>query len=1149
MNLRTMPKAAAMAAMMLLTSGLEARNVFFFPADTTNRNVQVFSQEPFNSLGGFVGATSIFDAFVLPNGSKYYFVSRSASDTIVVVDGAFGSVLRRIDLGVNAEAAAMTPDGSKLLVLAGRLYIFNTATDQELTPLQPLDLGTNPNRIVVNHESTRAFVLSQNRLTAVDLISSSVISPALGIPGSPTDVATTPQDTIIVTAQNRFYLIDGRTMTFLGSADGVPVNARPRSLQVTPDGRFAIAVNDTPITGSPVAILDIAARIATLPPVTAPVANALDRVVVTGNDRAYGVTQGRQLVIINIVAFSMTVTNYPGVGQINSVTALAASKEIPSRFLFVSTPSSIYRIDPQTNQIVGTVSPTLAVGNMAAVGPPGTVNPSTVQQFNSSQTIGAGGASQPLILRALGGLGEPLYNVEATITNVTQGVTFQQGNARTNANGFALFQVVAPPQAGTYVVTINIGAITINFTITVTGATTPGVGGASIVSGNGQAVREQFLTLEPMTILLTGTDGRPLVSSPVSWEVTQGAGTLVQAVTLTDNEGKASTNFLATNVPGGLSYSTATVTATTVAGPVNFVVTTLVSTLLGGGLATQPAVEIQAPTLVDPVIRGRAGERVPGGLRILVVAASGGQAGQPIPNIGVRISTGNAPGAGPTASCNGPGGIVLTGQDGIANCEVVFGARTGVAALNINVGNFVEFNGLYTISVDFGLPAVAQIVQGNNQAGIAGQRLERTFVARITDGADNILSGVGVVWEVSTANSATLTNVITTSDINGLVSAGALLGTTGGTFQVRVRSTTGTASAVFTFTVTIPVNAISRVSGDGQSVLVTQTFPQPLVVRVTNSQGVGVNAVRVDFAVTGGSASVNPPSALTDNNGQASTVVTAGPNAGTILVSAQAGNFATVFTLTSRPPQPVFSATSIFNAASFATGFVSPCGLYEIVAQNIATDLQGIVFGANPLLPAPLPFRLRGIQVIVSGAESPIHSVRNIAGRESVVVQIPCETQGPFASVQLTSNNLSTTVNVPVLAAQPGVFETTLPDNTRLPVLFRSNGTFVADDNPAIRGEQVTMVVNALGQTNNPRAVTNRIGVPGQTVAIPLLAGVNDQGVRIVSAVAGPLPGIYFVTIEIPANTAPGRRVNLGLAAILPDNTTLFANGSAFPLN
>ncbi|MGH7463474.1 MAG: hypothetical protein ACREMA_20895, partial [Longimicrobiales bacterium] len=248
------------------------------------------------------------------------------------------------------------------------------------------------------------------------------------------------------------------------------------------------------------------------------------------------------------------------------------------------------------------------------------------------------------------------------------------------------------------------------------------------------------------------------------------------------------------------------------------------------------------------------------------------------------------------------------------------------------------------------------------------------------------------------------------------------------------------------------------------------------------------------------------------------------------------------------PPQPVFSAATIFNAAGFQSGFISPCGLYEIVVQNIASGLQGVVFGSNPYFWTPLPYSVRGVSVRVGGADSPVHSVRNENNRESVVILVPCEVQGPLANVAVTVNNLSSSANVPVLASQPAIFEYTQSDNSRLPIMFRSNGSIVADDNPAQRGEEITIVTNSLGQTN-PVWVTNRVGVPGQAVVTRLIAGVNDAGVTVVSAEAAPLAGLYFVKILIPQSTASGRRVNLGLAAVLADGSVVFANGTAFPLN
>src|SRR6185312_13301407 len=90
---------------------------------------------------------------------------------------------------------------------------------------------------------------------------------------------------------------------------------------------------------------------------------------------------------------------------------------------------------------------------------------------------------------------------------------------------------------------------------------------------------------------------------------------------------------------------------------------------------------------------------------------------------------------------------------------------------------------------------------------------------------------------------------------------------------------------------------VDIVSGNNQSQVVGATLSSPLVVRVT-ANGTAVSGANVTFAVTSGSASVNPGSTTTDANGQAKTQVTLGSSPGTVTITATVGgtSLTTAFT-------------------------------------------------------------------------------------------------------------------------------------------------------------------------------------------------------------------------------------------------------------
>jgi len=81
------------------------------------------------------------------------------------------------------------------------------------------------------------------------------------------------------------------------------------------------------------------------------------------------------------------------------------------------------------------------------------------------------------------------------------------------------------------------------------------------------------------------------------------------------------------------------------------------------------------------------------------------------------------------------------------------------------------------------------------------------------------------------------------------------------------------------------------VSGNGQVGAPGSQLPAPLVVKAQDATGKLLGGVKVNFSVQGGGGTVSPTSAITDDNGLASTVLTLGPVFGLNPVAATADQF------------------------------------------------------------------------------------------------------------------------------------------------------------------------------------------------------------------------------------------------------------------
>lgn len=253
--------------------------------------------------------------------------------------------------------------------------------------------------------------------------------------------------------------------------------------------------------------------------------------------------------------------------------------------------------------------------------------------------------------------------------------------------------------------------------------------GLFLIAGNGQVVREQFLTQTPFTVQARDASGNPLANVPINWSVTQGSGTINGASAATDAKGLATANFLATDLQAGYSFSANTVTAASSLGNVNFVVTTALSRL-ANGLAAPPLVVLTAPPPNNPTVTGRAGSTIPRAVSVAVGAQSGPQSGAPVPNVSLRIVDAIDPTASVPASCNGPGGVVLTDSTGVATCDLVLANKPGSYQLAAEVGEF-QVTPSFLLTITPGAPCTFTLSSASSNAPAAGG----TGVVSVTTGA------------------------------------------------------------------------------------------------------------------------------------------------------------------------------------------------------------------------------------------------------------------------------------------------------------------------------------------------------------------------------------------------------------------------------
>ena len=476
---------------------------------------------------------------------------------------------------------------------------------------------------------------------------SAVVAP--GFQGAGNALTISPQNVLYLAGNNAITMIDPVTLLQIGSTIQL-AGVNSSALQFTPDGTTAYSINQVPRgSGSPsLMALTVASNTVTYwPAPNAAVGPQLTSVFVAGNNNCpsgrcifaysspaaqgnatgtlYDVTPVTGGLSISVsqpsptLAGAISLPGAPCAGASSvagCVLAATISNELPASsylYVLIANGSQPYldRISLATDTIsVQNGSPTLASGNMQFVSIPVQGTATSFITFNNVQTINPGGTSLPLIARALGGAGLPVFNTAGTFTvDSLSGLIVNTPNVTTGADGYGQTTVSVPVGGascpnGVCVVTYTLGGASTTFSINVPGSGptggNPGGGGTPtssqviITSGQGQLVQAgSGSAVLPLSIEVTDANGVPLANVPVSFAVTSGNGQISATSLLTDATGTASINYFAESISGGMSYETDVIVATTSYGSATFYeiayqVPTANGTVQGPGVAVQP---------------------------------------------------------------------------------------------------------------------------------------------------------------------------------------------------------------------------------------------------------------------------------------------------------------------------------------------------------------------------------------------------------------------------------------------------------------------------------------------------------------------------------------------------------------------------------
>ncbi len=692
----------------------------------------------------------------------------------------------------------------------------------------------------------------------------------------------------------------------------------------------------------------------------------------------------------------------------------------------------------------------------------------------------------------------------------------------------------------------------------------------STYTGNGQMICSGctnwplYLQLfQPLVAKVVDANGNPpALNTEVDWSVL-GQGNLQNFQTFTDANGLTTNGYFVSPVQGSPSTPFFQSKVFAYAGS-SSTVFYLTQALANAGTQGGANLVQDYFTAVPSSISGAAGSSGS------PITAQVGSTSGFVPNVELQLVSFQA---SPSVSCAPPAsgsnigdpGTILTDSNGIATCVPVLAGsgsgrffallggvvnNSGAPALP-GVGNPAGFDSTYTISLTVAAPQPGSIqsVGGNNQSATAGQALPTALTALVKDTNGNAIAAQTVNWTCRPAGAGTFNRTSTVSDNNGQVQNTFVFASNANGVVTITASIAGTNfSTTFSETAVqlLTLQYFQKVSGDSpvQQVASGQPFPNPLVVQADYSNGQPASGVVVSFSLSGPATFTTSSTPATDSTGRASVSLSALTTSAQaqVTVTATLSNLTPItFQLSVIPQGPTNLVFT--NTADQKGGSVSPCSLATLTGTGLAPNVQGTIL-AVPFGPAPLILQGDSITFVAGGntIQAPIFSISNSNGTQSLNFQVPCEVPpGVVATVTVGVGGGSATVNLPVLAASPGVYSAPGTDGVTRAVLVRADGSFVNLANPARHGETVTAFVTGLGPTTPPVA-TNQVP-PRGTVAtvngtvVPGLAG-GGASLYALPQLTPDLVGVYQVSFTIPAPISSGNNVGFSIGLIPVGATT-----------
>lgn len=221
-------------------------------------------------------------------------------------------------------------------------------------------------------------------------------------------------------------------------------------------------------------------------------------------------------------------------------------------------------------------------------------------------------------------------------------------------------------------------------------------------------------------------------------------------------------------------------------------------------------------------------------------------------------------------------------------------------------------------------------------------------------------------------------------------------------------------------------------------------------------------------------------------------------------------------------PAPVFSASGVIHAASFAQGPIAPGEIIAIFGSNLGPP-TGLGAALDPATGRVASTR-GDVSVLFNDLPGPLFFVR----QDQINVEIPYEIAGQ-SSVRMVVRSggvSSAPVTVSAAAAAPGIF--TVSRGTGQAALLNENLSVNSAGNPAAPNSVVSIFLTGQGATS-PAAVTGQLAqAPFPTPALAVAVRIGGRTARTLFVGLAPtLTGVLQINAVVPEDTTPGENVAL----------------------